>query len=174
MSDCFLADVVTWNPLTGEGRIRPLIVEADGSNHQIVTAKSVSGISPGVGDTVLVVESRNNLDNKTVSRFFRSSATNSRIIGVVKKSGGPYVFKGDYRFNGDVLFDGDVDVTGNAVIDGDLDVDDLTVNGDATLDGDLDVAGNLSVDGSSTFNGIAFASHTHAVTGVGVNTGPPV
>lgn len=175
MNDCFLAEVVSFNSVTFEGRINPLIIEVEGSEMETVTAKSVSGVTPQAGDVVLVVVTKNNLDNEPVSRFFKASETNGRIIAIVKKNGQDFVFTGNYKFKGNVEFDGDVTITGKAIFEDDVEIDgNLDVGGDTALDGDLDVAGNLSVDGTSTFQGIAFGTHTHAVTGVGVNTGPPV
>lgn len=190
MTDSFLATVVSYDKAKNEATVSPLIVETDGTDHPDIITKPVAGITPEAKDVVLVVTARNNLDDKTISRFFEASETNGRIVHVVKPQNGVYIFTGDYKFVGDVKVDGKLEVTGDVTLDSNLEVKgdtkldgDLHVVGDSTMDGKLDVTGavnlhstchiagkatldaDLEVQGNTTMHGTATFSSGLMVTG---------
>lgn len=182
-ADGFLCEVISPNPIDGTWNVKPKIVEVDGTDMVIIKAKPVGGIDPVVGDVVMVVTTRNNLDDKKINRYYESSDANARIVAVAT----PvlrYEFKGDYKFIGDVIIDGNLEVTGDLEVGGDVSVGtilqpgDLVVTGDAEVNGNLDVDGDLDVDGTTntaslTINGIDWLQHTHSgVTAGGSSTGP--
>lgn len=168
MTDCFLATVISFNSATYEGQIQPLIVENDGTDHPIVKAKSVGGLAPLPGDKVIVVTSRNNLDDQSISRYYEASESNCRIIEIAS-TGGIYNFKGNYKFEGNVIIDGDLTTTGDITSAGNL-----NLAGDALIGGDATLAGNLTVIGTAQFGAIPFATHKHISAAPGVATGPPI
>jgi len=172
MSDCFLATVISF--ANGEGQIRPLIIENDGTDHPIVSAKSVSGVTPDPGDKVLVVTSRNNLDNQAISRFYDASESNCRIVAIVSKVGANFVLTGNYRFVGDITVQGNIQTTGNVQAAGNVQaLGDLTVIGSATIGGSATVAGALTCP-SAVIGGIPFLTHKHISAAPGVATGVPI
>jgi hypothetical protein len=146
-ADCFLADVVSIDGTIFT--IQPLIKEFDGTPHIEVTA--ISRVTPGIGDTVLVLTMRNNLDLEEISRYYKASASNCTIIGVMKTTANPnYVLTGNYNFIGDTLFTGNLNVTGNVTIDGNL-----------TVGSNADVTGNVGIDGILTLAGTNMNLHIH-------------
>jgi hypothetical protein len=160
MTDGFIADVRSYNPVDNTWMVEPRIVEFDGTDHPLIKVNAVQGISPNVGDVVMVVTIRNNLDDKKINRFYEASETNGRIVGVAKPVT-QYVFEGNYKFEGNLIIDGDLTVEDDLRVKGDLEVD-----GDAFIDDDLSVGGDLEVDGetatgSLTVNGIDWLLHTH-------------
>lgn len=169
MTDAWLAEVISFDPLTKEAVALPKITEPDGTPHPEITVKAVAGITPEPGDLVLVITLRNNLDDAYISRFFEASETNGRIVDVVKSVQGVFKFTGNYKFTGQFAIDGSLDVTGPVSVDGSLDVtgpatlkNGATITGDASVSGNLSVGANLSVSGSATVSGSA--SFTAAAT----------
>lgn len=177
MSDCFLAEVISFSSSTFKGKVKPLILEADGSTHSDINveAKSVSGVTPSVGDLVLVVTSRNNLNDKPIHRYNQTSESNCRIIAVVKKNGQNFVFTGDYQFKGDVEITGNATFKQDLKVEGDTELEGkLDVGGDVVIDGDAEIGGGFKVGGNTQFKGgIWFETHTHTITAPGAQSGPP-
>jgi hypothetical protein len=170
MSDCFLATVISF--AGGEGQIQPLIVEADGTDHPMVRAKSVEGITPDPGDKVLVMTSRNNLDNSTISRFFNASESNCRIVGIVSKAGNYFVLTGNYRFVGDILVQGNVQTTGDIQAAGNIQtLGDVTAVGNVDVGGSGTIAGSLTIVTGLSVAGINVLTHGHISAAPGVRTG---
>ncbi len=149
-TDAFLAKVVSEGE-AGLWTVQPLIQELDGSLHPEISAKTRDGLTPTIGDTVLITTMRNNLDFSVIGRFYLASASNSVIIGIMKTIADPsYILTGNYNFIGDSLF------TGNVVIDG-----------------NLEVSGDVDITGSLTIGGIPFENHMH-LPGTYSNSGGPV
>ena len=173
MTDPFIASVLADN---GDGTysVGPKIIENDGTTHIPVNAIPTEGIIPTVNDLVLVLPVKNNLDNTSIQRFFKSSEANGRIIAIVSTAG-TYNLKGNYKF------DGNFEITGTLTIDKDLTVKgNSTVNGNSTVDGDMTIKGNTTCQkkldvtqgitcASLTIAGVDVMQHTHS--GVTPGTG---
>lgn len=165
-ADAFICDVISKNTVKKTWKVRPRITEVDGTNHPMIDVNAVGGLDPVVGDVVLVVTARNNLDDKKISRFYPPTEANGRIIAIAKPVT-KYFFEGDFEFDGDVVF------TGNVTIE-----KDLTVRKNLTVDEDAEVGGDLTVDGEvkasdAVLGNIRFSTHTHTSSAPGVQTGPP-
>ena len=178
MTDAFICEVIKKNAIDKTWDVQPKIVEFDGTDHKVITVNAVGGIDPQIGDIVLVVTARNNLDDKEINRFYESSETNGRIVAVAK----PmifYTFKGDFEFIGTVLFTGGIQTTGDLLVQGDLIVEknasvgqnlivtgsisagsSITATGNISGLGDLTIAGEASV-GSLVIGGAPYEAHTH-------------
>lgn len=143
MVDPFLAKVVADNN-DGTFTVTPQIIEHDGTMHPDVLVSSIGGITPEAGDTVLIVATRNTLDDTPIQRYFEASEACGRIIDIVKKSAGPYLLTGDYKFDGDFSCTGDVQIDGKC-----------------TIDKDVKVKGNMDIDGTLTIAGKPYTGHTH-------------
>jgi len=143
MIDGFLAKVET--KITDSlFTVSPMIVEHDGSTHPIIKAKVSGQIIPVVGDEVLILTTRNNLDDLAMGRFYKSSSANARIVAIVQTLE-PVEQKHlpGFLFTGNLKIDGDLEVTG-----------DLTVNGNAQVKTDLTVNGKLNVIGDTTIKNL--------------------
>lgn len=159
MVDAFLAKVVADNN-DGTFTVTPQIIEHDGTTHPDVLAGIVQGITPASGDTVLIVTTRNTLDNTPIQRYFDASEACGRIVAVVQTSG-QYILTGQFKFIGDFTVDGKFHCTG-----------DVQIDGKCTIDKDLKVKGNATIDGDCSIKGKNFMTHTHSgVTPGGGNTG---
>ena len=110
-------------------QVDPLIIEDDGTNHPTVDVTVRDGLTPTVGDTVLIEFMRNTLSLTSVKRYFDASESNGVIIGIIKTANG-YVLTGDYKFIGNVTIEGDLSITG-----------DMNITGDVTISGNLTVSG---------------------------------
>ena len=184
MTDCFLATVISYNPLTKIAKIMPLVILKDGTeiSNTPLDAKTIQGIKPAINDIALIVTSRNNLDDKSISEYFEPSWANCRLVGIVSTNGS-YTLRGNYVFESDVTIQGDLSVGGDADIQGDLDV-----NGDTDIQGELTVQGEATFQSEATFNALAkfpqdakfgvteisFLLHTHSTSAPGVPTGVPM
>jgi hypothetical protein len=133
---------------SGKWTVEPQIMEPDGTMHPNIDVIVSGGITPGIGDTVLVEVMMNNKDLAVVHRFFEPTESNGVIIGILKTAG-QYVLTGSY------------------VILGNLTVANLTVLG-------IMNTVNLNITGALTFNGVPFSPvHTH-LPGTYSNSGGPV
>lgn len=104
---CFVADVESYNPITGVAMIAPRFVYQDGSKPEALKATLLEGIIVEPGDLVAVITMKNNLDNETVNAYFPRSLANCRIFAVIEPMGGIFLFKGDYTFEGEFIAQSD-------------------------------------------------------------------
>lgn len=196
MVDSFLAEITSFSSATKKGKIKPLVILADGTDTQILDAKAVGGITPLPGDIVLVLAIRNNLDDSKISIYYKPTWANCRIIWVASPKAGTYKFTGNYQFTGGITFTGDLtvtkdlNVTENLIVGKDATVsENLMVTQDVTIGGGLDVAGAINAVGKiSTLTdlevaGVSFNTfyaqtkdHTHIAPGglTPAPTGTPV
>lgn len=165
MTDAFVAEVIrpgannTWT-------VAPQIIEHDGTDHPNIDVGIVEGITPTVGDMVLVLTTRNTLDNAPIQRYFTASEACGRIVAILET--GEYKFTGNYKFIGDFTIDGNLTVTGNLTVNGDATMDgEVTIKGKLTAENDVQIDGDLTADGSvtitndATINGRSFMTHVH-------------
>ena len=180
MTDAFIATVVSVNPDTS-CIVTPQIIEHDGTTHPNVTAGVVEGITPTAGDSVLVLTTRNNLDNAPIQRYYDASESCGRIIAIVKTAS-VYSLTGSFKFIGSVEITQNLTVDGNLTVKGTLSVTgDTTLSGRLTVQKDVSMSGKLSVTGDSTLSGSntqiagrVFTSHTHSGVTPGAGTSGPV
>lgn len=176
MTEAFIAKVDSFNEATKLYTVLPQIVEFDGTDMAPIKVAALNGIFPAIGDSVLIVTTRNNLDDEKINRYYEASATNGRIVAVITPL--EFVFKGNYKIIGNLT------VTGNLIVEGNLQVGGLTVDGESVFNdniqitGDIDMTGNLGITGnitqtgntditgSLTVNGVDFSAHTHPFVGV--------
>lgn len=153
MIDCFLADVISYNALEKKAKVMPLVILKDGTelSNLPIEVKTVSGIKPSIGDTVLIVTSRNNLDDKSISIYFDPSWSNGRLIGIVSTNGS-YTLKGNYVFESNVTFESDVTVKGNLTVEGESTFEDV-----ATFEEDA----YFEKDAFFGITEISFLNHKH-------------
>ena len=127
-ADAFLADVVSAGDDPQTWVVQPLLTEFDGEDMEQIKVSS-GEITPSVGDTVLILTMRNNLDFEKISRYYTASASNGIIIKIIKTSANPqYVLTGNYKFVGDLQITGKLDVSGNTNVDGTLTVAGKNIN----------------------------------------------
>jgi hypothetical protein len=152
MADAFLAKVVS-----GSGKewiVTPQIIEDDGTTHPDIDVSAQGGITPEVGDTVLVLTMRNNLNETPIPRYSKATESNGVIIGVLTTASG-YTLTGDFNFIGDIAIEGSLSITG-----------DLTVTGDIEAEGDVKAGFPVQ---------ISLLTHTHANNAPAPGpTGPPL
>ena len=118
MTDCFLATVNSYDATTKIANVKPLVILKDGTETQTLDVKTIQGIKPSSGDTVLIVTSRNNTDDESISEYFEPSWANGRLIGVVSTNGS-YTLKGEYVFESDVTFESNVTFKENVTFEKD-------------------------------------------------------
>lgn len=154
MIDSFLAEITSFSSATKKGKIKPLIIMADGTDNQTLDAKAVGGITPLTGDIVLVLAIRNNLDDAKISIYYKPTWSNCRIIHVASPKAGTYKFTGNYQFTGGITFTGDLtvtkdlNVTENLIVGKDATVsENLMVTQNATIGGNLNVTGAINAVG---------------------------
>ncbi len=171
MTDSFLAEIESFSSATKKGKIKPLVIMADGTKNQTLDAKAVGGITPQKGDIVLVLAIRNNLDDKEISIYYEASWSNCRIIGIAATNTGTYKFTGNYQFTGGITFTGDLTVTKDLNVTENLIVGkDATISENLTVTQDASIGGGLSV--GSTINAVGKISTLNdiEVAGVSFNT----
>lgn len=105
MTDSFLAKVTSFTASTKKGKVQPLVLMQDGKKTDALDAKAISGITPKVGDIVLVVAIRNNLDDKEISIYYDASWSNCRIVGIALSNDGKYYFTGNYKTQADEIIE---------------------------------------------------------------------
>ena len=128
MIDAFVAKVESGSGLAW--KVTPQIINDDGNQHPVIDVTVKTGITPKVGDIVLVMTMKNNIDFSNVNKFMSASYSNGVIIGIATSQDGKYYFTGDYNFQG------------HFVIDGDLTIDNTNGRGNGVLKGTLEVKGN--------------------------------
>jgi len=128
MIDAFVAKVESGSGLAW--KVTPQIINDDGNQHPMIDATVETGITPKVGDIVLVMTMKNNIDFSNVNKFMNASYSNGVIIGIATSQDGKYYFTGDYNFQG------------HFVVDGDLIVDNANGSGNGIMKGALEVKGN--------------------------------
>lgn len=111
-TDSFIAIVGSIGTNPREWVVLPQIREMDGSNFKPISVAAGNGITPAIGDKVLILTMRNNLDFEIISRYFSASASNGVIIAIIDS----------------VLFE----LTGSYKITGNLDVTEKTKLGDGS------------------------------------------
>jgi hypothetical protein len=85
-ADAFIAKVDAPGASAGEWLVTPQIIEMTGVQHAQITVGTSQGIKPAIGDSVLILTMRNNLDFANVSRYFEANEANGVIVGVVAAS----------------------------------------------------------------------------------------
>ena len=128
MIDAFVAKVESGSGLAW--KVTPQIINDDGNQHPVIDVTVKTGITPKVGDIVLVMTMKNNIDFSNVNKFMNASYSNGVIIGIATSQDGKYYFTGDYNFQG------------SFVIDGDLTIDNTNGSGNGIFKGTLEVKGN--------------------------------
>jgi len=171
MTDAFLATVESVvDPLQFLYKVTPKIIENDGTTHPVITVRAAKGVTPSPQDVVLILTTRNNLDNKPVQRYFEASEACGRIIAVIQSVASGLVLTGPYNFIGDVTIKGDLSLqtnpdtgstgsllaAGNVIIGGEA-----VVGGDVSVAGNLEVTENCTVSGILTVGGVVVNGHTH-------------
>ncbi len=176
MTDAFIAEVVSAGTEANTWTVTPQITEHDGTLHPDITVGVVEGITPHAGEKVLILTTRNNLDNSAIHRYYEASEACGRIVAVVQTST-EFELTGDFKFVGDMTVDGNLHVTGDLTVDGNA-----TISGDADFDGadktvtcsnDLQVDGDLTVNGTFMNGSVNMTTHTHSTSSPGAPTGPP-
>lgn len=128
MIDAFVAKVESGADLAW--KVTPQIINDDGNQHPIIDVTVKTGIVPKIGDIVLVITMKNNIDFSNVNKFMKASYSNGVIIGIATSQDGKFYFKGPFNYEG------------SFVIDGDLTVDNTNGSGNGILKGTLEVKGN--------------------------------
>jgi len=165
MIDAFVAKVESGSDLIW--KVIPQIINDDGNQHPIIDVTVKTGIVPKVGDIVLVLTMKNNIDFSNINKFMKASYSNGVIIGIATSQDGKYYFKGPFNYEG------------NFVIDGDLTVDNTNGSGNGIFKGTLEVKGNTRslvthAELNTALQGVItwLNSHTHLVTTAPGTTGP--
>lgn len=119
-ADIFLATVDAKDGDTW--KIKPLIVEVDGTDHPGLVAVANKGVTPSPGDKVLVVTMRNNIDGAKISRYFEATEANAVIV---------WVFQSESKLTltGDFILDGNLTIEGGLTVSGEVNCGSLIIGG---------------------------------------------
>lgn len=119
MIDSFVAKVESGSGLAW--KVTPQIINDDGNQHPIIDVTVNEGIRPKVGDMVLILTMKNNIDFSNINKFMKASYSNGVIIGILTSQDGKYYFRGSFVVDGDITID-NTNESGNGILKGTLEV----------------------------------------------------